>query len=309
MQTHRLLTLGVLALALPLSLAGCDKGDDVDAGMADDTDSGDGDGDGSEDPGDGDPGDGDGDPGPLDTDQDGLTDEEEGELGTDPTRRDTDGDNYWDSWELIEGTDPLDVASRIYVGFWPYNPNKDDLEQGSWDTASTIVGRPFPRHSLLDNHGDTVDLYDFSNFTSNDTGEPAYLIFDLSAQWCGPCHNVAEWMSGVDDQNTGWIQTTYPTVRDKVHGLRIWWITFVVENSQGGPPTMADTTTWFSAHQDPYIPIVADETQQVRDRFLGPAYPHFFLLDPEMKIEYFPPPSGGTDTDPYPAVGLVDEYL
>jgi hypothetical protein len=144
---------------------------------------------------------------------------------------------------------------------------------------------------------------------SGGTGQPSYFIFDLSAQWCGPCHNVANWMSGVDDQNTSWIQDLYPTVRDKVHSLRIWWITFVVENANGGPPTMTDATTWYQTHLDNYIPIMVDETQQVKDRFLGPAYPHFFLLDPEMKIEYFPPPSGGTDTDPYPAVGLVDEYL
>ena len=83
----------------------------------------------------------------------------------------------------------------------------------------------------------------------------------------------------------------------------------MVENANGGPPTATDATTWYSTHQDPYIPIMVDETQQVRDRFLGPAFPHFFLLDPEMKIEYFPPPSGGTNEDPYPAVGLVDKYL
>jgi hypothetical protein len=312
MQTRRLLTHGVLVLPLALApLFGCDdKESDSDTGAVNEgTDTGEAEaGDG-----DGDPGDGDGDPGPLDSDQDGLTDEEEAEIGTDPNLKDTDADNYWDPWEITEGTDPLDPGSRIYTGYWPYNPNKDALEQGTWDTASTIVGRPFPRHSFLDHHGDYVDIYDFTEFTwaveSGGTGQPSYFIFDLSAQWCGPCHNVANWMSGVDDQNTSWIQDLYPTVRDKVHSLRIWWITFVVENANGGPPTMTDATTWYQTHLDNYIPIMVDETQQVKDRFLGPAYPHFFLLDPEMKIEYFPPPSGGTDTDPYPAVGLVDEYL
>jgi hypothetical protein len=318
MQLHRLLTLGALILPFALvPLAGCDDPDPSDTGSAEETGSGDGDGEAEAETeagdGDGDPGDGDGDPGPVDSDEDGLTDEEEAELGTDPNLKDTDADNYWDSWEVIEMTDPLDASSRIYTGYWPYNPNKDELDQGSWDTASTVVGSPFPRHSFLDHHGDYVDLYDFSNFVlseqSGGTGELSYFIFDLSAQWCGPCHNVAEWMSGVDDQNTSWIQTAYPTVRDKVHSLRIWWITFIVENSSGGAPTLADATTWEGIHQDPYIPIMVDETQQVRDRFLGPAYPHFFLLDFEMKIEYFPPANAGSDTDPYPAVGLVDQHL
>jgi hypothetical protein len=304
MQIHRLLTLGTLVL--PLALAGCDKEGTSDTGADDESDSGDGgdgDGDASGD------GDGDGDPGPLDTDQDGLTDEEEAEIGTDPELKDTDADTYWDSWEVIEGTDPLDPGNRIYTGYWPYNPNKEELEQGSWETASTVIGYPFPRHSFLDHHGDYVDIYDFTNYQLTPEHEPAYFIFDLSAQWCGPCHNVANWMSGVDDQNTGWIQTAYPTVREKVHNLRIWWITFVVENSMGGPPTQADATTWYTTHMDPWIPIMVDETQQVRDRFLGPAYPHFFLLDPELKIEYFPPANAGTNEDPYPAVGLVDKFL
>jgi hypothetical protein len=129
MQTRRLLTHGVLVLPLALApLFGCDdKESDSDTGAVNEgTDTGEAEaGDG-----DGDPGDGDGDPGPLDSDQDGLTDEEEAEIGTDPNLKDTDADNYWDPWEITEGTDPLDPGSRSYTGYWPYNPNKDALEQG-----------------------------------------------------------------------------------------------------------------------------------------------------------------------------------
>jgi len=294
----------VAPLLLSLVAFGCDDGstdsgsDEVNDG---DTTTGDETGDGdTTDTTDG---------GPLDSDQDGLTDEEEALLGTDPLLKDTDADNYWDSWEVIEGTDPLDAESRIYVGYWPYNPDKDSLEQGSWATASKQQGSPFPRYEFLDNHGDMVDLYDFTNFTVNATNEPAFFIFDLSAQWCQPCHNVASWIAGVDDANTSWIQTLYPTVRDKVHGLRIWWMTFVVENSAGGAPTAADSMTWFNAHHDNYIPIYSDTEQKMWPNFGSNAYPHFFLLDPQMRIEYFPGPADGTDTNPYPAVGLVDTLL
>ena len=305
MKKSRLLLLSTFLL--PLSLAGCDKGDDVvsldDDGETGDVGDGDGDGDASGTEETGEP------PGPVDSDEDGLTDEEEIELGTDPNKKDTDGDNYWDPWEIAEGTDPLDYESRIYTGFWPYNPNKDELEQGNWGTTGTNVGDLFPRQAFLDHHGDYVDVYDFTEFTVNDTNSPAYFIFDISAQWCGPCHNVANWISGVDDANTGWIQAAYPTVRDKVHGLRIWWLTFISQDQAGGAPTIADAETWFSIHKDNYIPIMVDETQDVQAAFLGPAFPHFFLLDPTLHIEYFPPASGGTNEDPYPAVGLVDKYL
>jgi uncharacterized protein involved in exopolysaccharide biosynthesis len=42
----------------------------------------------------------------LDSDQDGLTDLEEGSYGTDPKNRDTDGDGYSDGAEVKSGYDP-----------------------------------------------------------------------------------------------------------------------------------------------------------------------------------------------------------
>jgi len=269
---------------------------------------------GSEDPGDGDSTGAEAETGsdtdgPIDSDQDGLTDDEEAELGTDPYLKDTDADSYWDSWELDEGTDPLDVNNRIYKAYWPYNPAKDELEQGSWATASHDVGMPFPRHSFVDQHGDMVDLYDFTNFTGNATHEGAYFIFDLSAQWCGPCHNVANWIAGTDDVNTSWIQDAYPTARAKIHGLRIWWITFIVQDVNGGPPTATDSVMWYNIHNDNFIPIMADVENLVSRPYGSSSFPHFFLLDPELKMEYFPPAGAGSDTDPYPAIGLVDTLL
>jgi uncharacterized protein (TIGR03382 family) len=44
-----------------------------------------------------------------DTDGDGLTDDQETELGTDPEDWDTDGDTYSDAEEVRDGTNPLDA--------------------------------------------------------------------------------------------------------------------------------------------------------------------------------------------------------
>jgi hypothetical protein len=44
----------------------------------------------------------------LDSDGDGLSDEEEAALGTDPDDPDTDGDGFSDGEEVDAGTDPLD---------------------------------------------------------------------------------------------------------------------------------------------------------------------------------------------------------
>ncbi|MCX6763029.1 MAG: hypothetical protein NT093_04615, partial [Candidatus Moranbacteria bacterium] len=46
----------------------------------------------------------------LDSDQDGLTDQEEKAIGTDPLKADTDGDGYSDGKEVESGYDPLKPA-------------------------------------------------------------------------------------------------------------------------------------------------------------------------------------------------------
>jgi hypothetical protein len=295
-------SLKFVCLGCLLVFPGCDSADDGSAETA----VGDGDGDGDGETGSQDGGTDDG-AAELDSDGDGLTDVEEAELGTNPNMRDTDADNYWDSWELLEGTDPLDTGSRIYTGFWPYNPDKDALTQGTWAAASPTAGTQFPRQNFLDQHGDSVDLYDFANFTINDTGEPAYFIIDMSAQWCGPCHNMAEWISGVNNTDTAGLQQIYPTVREKVHGLRIWWVTIIVEDNGGGPPSLNDSQIWFGAHQDPYIPILVDDTQQVRNTYNGGSYPFFFLLDPLLAVEFYKVAGPGDNT--FPALWMVQQFL
>jgi hypothetical protein len=61
---------------------------------------------------------------PLDTDADGLSDDDERARGTDPINPDTDGDGVGDGVEVLAGTDPLDPLSTIpatdYYVILPY---------------------------------------------------------------------------------------------------------------------------------------------------------------------------------------------
>ena len=159
---------------------------------------------------------------------------------------------------------------------------------------------------MQDHWGDQVDIYDFSEF-KNDNDELAYMIIDMSAQWCGPCHNMADWISGTDNANTAGLQSSYPTVREKIAQYRIWWLTIIVENAQGGPPTLSDATSWFESHQDNHIPVMVDDTQQIRNVYNGGQYPFFFLLDPFMAIEFWGLPGPGDN--PFLALFFVDQYL
>ena len=49
----------------------------------------------------------------LDTDADGISDDDEAKLGSDPSNPDTDGDGEPDGYEVAMGTDPTDANSTV----------------------------------------------------------------------------------------------------------------------------------------------------------------------------------------------------
>lgn len=65
----------------------------------------------------------------LDSDQDGLSDEEEKNYGTDPNNVDTDGDGYSDGAEIKSGYDPLKPApgDKITTGITANNTNQQGV--------------------------------------------------------------------------------------------------------------------------------------------------------------------------------------
>ena len=96
----------------------------------------------------------------VDSDGDGLTDDEESNLGLDPYNADTDGDGYSDGVEVQSNTDPLDSMDHPYAGGWPIDSCRNDL-------VSTGMGEGDVIHdvTLLDQYGEEVRLHDFCNHT------------------------------------------------------------------------------------------------------------------------------------------------
>jgi hypothetical protein len=224
------------------------------------------------------------DPESADSDGDGLGDyDEANELGTDPTKADTDGDGYLDPWEITEGTDPLDADSKIYIGGWPYQPNKED--GATTAEANLSVGASLARVELLDQFGEMVDLYDFSK-------QGVLTIVDVSAIWCGPCNGMAQWLSGQGD-DYGWGQS-YPSIAEKVHNGKVHWITVLGQDSQGNIPDVNDLAQWYSDYPDPNIPVLADTSDALfANSYLSGGWPTIFVLDGNMDVGVVP--GGGND--------------
>lgn len=252
----------VLSISLGLALAACGEKDDDDA---DD----DADGDGlsaseEEDLG--------SDPDNADSDGDGLDDGVEAEMGTDPVMADSDGDTYWDSWEDVEGTDPLDEESRIYEGYWPYQPDKDAFESTDWDDFEADEGQFLPRHVMVDQWGQEVDLHDFA-------GQGKYVMIDVSAIWCGPCNGLASWLTdGRDDYG---YDSTWPEIKELVESQSIYWITVLVQDNNGAVPDLDDIEGWYEDYEDPYVPVFADDEEWIN---IAPAYPSMYLFSPELEL-------------------------
>lgn len=214
----------------------------------------------------------------ADSDNDGLLDGEERDLGTDPLAEDSDGDGYGDQAEVLAGTDPANGASLIYQGGWPFNADKDAMEDPGIN-ASANVGDRLPRRTGVDQFGDTVDLYDFAG-----QGKP--IIIDLSAEWCPPCRDMAEWLEG--ESST---YSEYNNVKRAVNQGDVYWITLIGQNNQGGQANAATVERWADDFPHEHVPVVVDRGERLTDWAGLRAFPSVMMLDENLEIVAWDPDS------------------
>jgi thiol-disulfide isomerase/thioredoxin len=254
-----------------------------------------------------------------DTDGDGLTDGEEADLGTDKNLPDTDGDTltdgdevnthgtdpllvdtdtdtYQDNWELTEGTDPVDAESRIYLGSWPYNPDKAQYDGRSWDDVGTGEGDMIPAHEFLDHYGEMLNIGDFANHGK-------YIIVDVSAIWCGPCNGMASWISGEGD-TYGFGSTYAPSLEGAVAAGEIYWITILGQDVSGGTVELEELQAWEESYPDPNVPILADDGNAVEFVNQSGGWPSVMLFDENLTVV-----AGPNIFDYYAALSTAESIL
>ena len=175
---------------------------------------------------------------PVDSDGDGLFDDEELELGTDPDNSDTDGDGVDDLTELDEGTNPIYEYSHSYLGGYNVGYCQDGMAEPTGATASNghtalyAEGDVVDNFTLIDQHGEEVDLYSFC-------GQNVMLVF--SAGWCGPCVQLSEEVQAIQDQ---------------YDNLQIFEI--LIEDSAGNAPDQADLEAWAEHGEMTNVAVLAD---------------------------------------------------
>ena len=121
--------------------------------------------------------------------------------------------------------------------------------------------------SLLNQHGDTVELYDFYG---------KVIIVDLSAMWCGPCVSMA--------------QAADPIVAD--YGTEnLEWLTIIIEDEHGNPPDQDDVMRWATENGISGHVLAGDRSLIATDDELKSGYPvsgwpTFVVIDEEMVLKH-----------------------
>ena len=213
------------------------------------------------------------DPENPDSDADGLLDGEEDDFGSDPTARDSDGDGYSDFSEFQVGTDPNDAGDVVYESGWPHNPFKEDLTDPGFDNRAG-VGDTVGRLVTVDQFGNDVDLYDWG-------GQGKYILVDVSAEWCGPCQQMSDWLAG--NQNNSYLQE-YEDIREAVEAGDVLWVTVLAENTNYAPATPRTLQNWDNAFPNENIAVIADIDYAFLEQMGLRAYPSVYLLDENMVV-------------------------
>ena len=231
-----------------------------------------------------------------DSDGDGIIDGDEVETTlTDPTLADTDGDGYDDGAEWDFGSNANDADDVIYQGGWPYYVGKDDIS--NQDRGNFVQGRRMLRMGVMkDQFGDEVDFFDFYN----EDGIP--IIVDISAPWCGPCNEVAAWLDG-DDARAPWM-AEFTAVREAVDNGEAYWVTIMGEQTDGSTAVRRTAREWYDNYPHPNVPVLADAAREHEAYSDLGAWPWMYVLTDELKLA---DASGGQTSAMTTVVDLLDQ--
>lgn len=214
----------------------------------------------------------------IDSDGDGLFASKEADLGTSDNEVDSDGDGYQDNWEVDAGSDPADGESLIYEGGWPYNPNKDSMEDPGW-SGKAKVGKMMPRFAWVDQNEQVVDIYDLAM-----QGKP--VVVDVSGVWCYWCNQLAALIEGDASDLAGY---GFDDIGAVIDSGKLIYVT-VLDAGDGSAATEIDqkaTNKWAKKYANDNIPVLQDVDQELMAWLKGAGYPTLFMVDENMEITVY----------------------
>ena len=155
----------------------------------------------------------------------------------------------------LDDDDAVDAIDDIGAPIYDPGVNWDICASGEGDHPCNIIA--------VDHNGDEFDLY--ANYGS-------LVVIDLSAMWCGPCNEA-----GAHAQE----------VQDAYANDDLIYVTVLVENSHGVPPSDADIQQWADAYGNTTSPVIPGDRGMLTSSGGSwdlTSWPTFFYIDREMVI-------------------------
>jgi len=211
-------------------------------------------------------------PTPGDMDQDGIPDDQDDDI---------DGDGYLNDHETQAGSDPLDPESVIYVGGWPYNPDKSAIVDPGWDSEPDL-GTVMPNYQALDQHNDLVSLYDFAY-----QGKP--VVLDVVTWTCDPCTAMADYFANGDASVMDdylFFADKYDIIRELIFNEDIYWIT-IIWTGATIPVDQTDAALWEETWPTGLVTVLADTDLTLQSYLYVKAMPRIDVLDETMTLVSF----------------------
>jgi thiol-disulfide isomerase/thioredoxin len=219
------------------------------------------------------------DPGDPDSDDDGLSDGDEADAGTDPLDADSDNDGYSDYDEIQTGHDPTNRRDKIYQGGWPYNPDKDEMEDPGW-SGTGAVGDVLPHFVTYDQYGDTFDFYDYA-------GQRKPVVVDVSAGWCYYCQEMAKLLAGQSSYFDSYASQSagLRDIKDLVDSGDVLWIEVIDQTDASETVNQDFLEAWDNAFPNAKVAVVADEDQKFARWLQISGYPTIFAMNSSLTIK------------------------
>jgi hypothetical protein len=210
-----------------------------------------------------------------DTDDDGALelgtslDTSEGDTGDGDGDGDTgDGDGDGDTGDGDGDGDTGDGDGDGDTGDGDGDPMGCGTDPG-W--GQVAIGQP-AKHVAARNHlGEEVNSCDW-------LGTP--MVWDIAAVWCGPCNDVSAYLaSGAGQDPFGGIGPALRTMIENGNGV---WLTFLVQDSNGGDATVMHAAQWDAMYHHDAIPVLNElDTPMLPNYLTVDCWPTAWVIDPD----------------------------
>ena len=158
--------------------------------------------------------------------------------------------------DITEGDLAVDSSGATVV---------DPYAWATWDECGHDIGNHPCNFSLINQHGDTVELYEYHG---------KVIIIDFSTMWCGVCEQIAT----KGDE----MVATYGADN-------VIWLTVLIENATGSPPAVTDLAQWADTFGIT-IPVLAGDRGMIdysaTTGYPITAWPTLVVIDREMVLQH-----------------------